>query len=170
MRSFLGCVVILVLVQSAAAAIDIEPSAPSAADLPAMLNITDGINTPAITTFEVDIINFAFSPSTITIQAGDTIHWVWKANMFSTTSVAGSAEFWTSGVHNSGFTYDHTFTKTGTFAYYDQIHGFDNGDGTAGGAAGTITVTAAPEPGGLALAAIAYAGLLGRTRPRKRIA
>ena len=96
-----------------------------------------------LTTVNVDLVNFAFSPSAVTIHVGDTVHWVWKSNFHSTTSVVGSAEQWDSGVHNNGFTFDHTFTQTGTFSYYCVIHGFDNGDGTAGGMSGTVTVQSA---------------------------
>src|SRR5262245_30553205 len=79
-----------------------------------------------------------------TINVGDTIHWVWDEGLHSTTSVAGIAEQWDSGVFSTvGHTFDHTFTNVGTFAYYCTIHGFDNGNGTAGGMSGTITVNAA---------------------------
>jgi plastocyanin len=97
-----------------------------------------------LSTVEVDLINFAFSPSSVTIHVGDTVHWVWKTSDHSTTSVAGSAVSWDSGVHNSGFTFDVTFQKAGTFNYYCKIHGFDNGDGTAGGMAGSVIVEGAP--------------------------
>ena len=93
-----------------------------------------------LTTVEVDLVNFAFAPNAVSIHAGDTIHWVWDSNNHSTTSVAGSADSWDSGVHNTGFTFDHTFNQTGTFNYYCSIHGFDNGNGTAGGMSGTVTV------------------------------
>jgi len=76
-----------------------------------------------------------------TIDVGDTIHWVWDEGFHSTTSVAGIAEQWDSGTTGTvGHTFDHTFTHVGTFAYYCTIHGFDNGNGTAGGMSGTITV------------------------------
>src|SRR5262249_23753817 len=78
------------------------------------------------------------------IHVGDTIHWVLDQGMHSTTSVAHIAESWDSGVSSTvGFTFDHTFTHVGSFAYYCSIHGHDNGNGTAGGMSGTITVTAA---------------------------
>src|SRR5947209_7869055 len=68
-----------------------------------------------LSTVEVDLINFAFSPTNVTINVGDTIHWVWKTNFHSTTSVDGSGVSWDSGVHNSGFTFDLTFNQAGTF-------------------------------------------------------
>jgi plastocyanin len=95
-----------------------------------------------LATVTVHVVNFAFTPDPVTIHVGDTVHWVWDTNDHSTTSVAGSLESWDSGVHNAGFTFDHTFTHAGTFVYYCVIHGSDNGNGTASGMAGTITVQA----------------------------
>jgi plastocyanin len=88
----------------------------------------------------VDVINFAFAPNPVTIHVGDTVDWVWDADDHSTTSVAGSAEQWDSGVHNTGFTFEHTFTHIGTFNYYCSIHGVDNKNGTASGMSGEIIV------------------------------
>ncbi len=97
-------------------------------------------------TVSIDVINFAFNPNPTVINLGDTVDWIWQSNTHSTTSVAGSAESWDSGVHNNGFSFDHTFNTLGTFNYYDKIDGFDNGDGTAGGMSGTIVVQAPPPP------------------------
>ena len=69
-----------------------------------------------LATFTVDIVNFSFNPNTRVDSrrrhgplglAGERPH--------STTSVAGSVEPWDSGVLNTGFTFDHTFTHAGTF-------------------------------------------------------
>jgi trimeric autotransporter adhesin len=43
-----------------------------------------------MSTTEVDVINNSFSPKSVTIQLGDTIHWVWKGSSHSTTSVAAA--------------------------------------------------------------------------------
>src|SRR5262245_10578660 len=104
-----------------------------------------------LATVTVHIFDFDFSANPKgqpivdpTINVGDTIHWVWDEGFHSTTSVAGIAEQWDSGATGTGgHTFDHPFTHAGTFAYYCSIHGFDNGDGTAGGMSGTITVNAA---------------------------
>ena len=74
---------------------------------------------------------------------GDTIRWVWDASFHTTTSVAGIAESWDSGSRNTGAMFEHTFTNAGSFQYYCIPHGQDNGDGTASGMSGTITVNAA---------------------------
>jgi plastocyanin len=88
----------------------------------------------------VDVINTSFAPNPVTIHVGDTVEWVWDSNGLSTTSVAGSPEAWNSGIQNKGFTFEHTFTHVGTFSYYDVSHGFDNGNGSAGGMAGEVIV------------------------------
>jgi len=94
--------------------------------------IVEVLETRAVlATVTVDVINFAFDPTTVTIHVGDTVHWVWDADYHSTTSVAGSAEQWNSGVQNTGFTFDHTFTKIGTFVGYAALFrepGTDNQD------------------------------------------
>ncbi len=99
-----------------------------------------------LATVTVDVINFAFNPTPVTIHTGDTVQWVWQADNHSTTSVAGSLESWDSGVHNTGFTFDHTFTQAGTYVYYCTIHGVDNGNGTASGMSADIVVLPSVTP------------------------
>jgi plastocyanin len=118
----------------------------------------------------VHVFDFDFSTNTAagpivdpTINLNDTIHWVWDSGMHSVTSVAGSTQPLNSGVWmDVGHTYDHTYTQTGTFSYYCTVHGFDNGNGTAGGMAGTITVV--PEPVTCLAMAAGIAGLAARRR------
>jgi plastocyanin len=102
-------------------------------------------------TVTVHVFNFNFSTNPAgqpiveaTINVGDTIHWEFDAGTHSTTSVTGSLESWDSGILSSGHTFDHTFTAAGTYIYYCKIHGSDNGNGTASGMSGMVTVQAAP--------------------------
>src|SRR3954447_7948954 len=84
-----------------------------------------------------------FSPSTVTVHPGDTVHWVFDEGVHSTTAVAGLSESWDSDVRTTpGSTFDHTFTNTGSFAYYCTVHGFDQGGGKAGGMSGAVIVKA----------------------------
>ena len=135
-----------------------------------ILAIAASANSVIVTVFVLDM-DFSTSMSEIidpTIQVGDTIRWDWTSPLHSTTSVTGSAESWNSGLQNPPFTFDHTFTTVGVFHYYCQAHGFDNGNGTAGGMAGTVTVNAVPEPASIvAFVAAGAAGLLSRRRRRK---
>lgn len=59
--------------------------------------------------------------SDTTVHVGDTVHWIWKTDAHSVTTDTG--EWADSGVHNTGFTFDHTFSTAGTFDYYCIIHG-----------------------------------------------
>jgi plastocyanin len=100
-----------------------------------------------LATVTVDVINFAFNPDPVTINVGDTVHWVWQGDNHSVTSVAGSAISFDSGVHNTGFTFDETFNQAGTIVYYCKIHGVDNGNGTAGGMSSKVIVgSSSPNP------------------------
>ncbi len=109
--------------------------------------------TASAATMQVHLFGMSFSlnpsgqpvVSDIVINDGDTVEWVWDQGFHSTTSVVGSAEVWNSTDHVPPFTFQHRFTKLGKFWYYCDIHGFDNGDGTAGGMSGTVTVN--PLPG-----------------------
>jgi hypothetical protein len=76
-----------------------------------------------------------FDPANISINIGDTVHWLWDdADPHSTTS---DAAIWDSGVHTgAGFIFDHTFTSPGAFPYHCSIHGAAGGLGMSG----TVTV------------------------------
>ncbi len=75
------------------------------------------------------------------ISVGDTVRWNFTAPFHSTTSCVGTPEQWDSPiVLETPDTFDHTFTNVGVFHYFCAIHGFDFGNGTAGGMSGTITV------------------------------
>jgi plastocyanin len=115
----------------------------------------------AAATKSVSVTDFQFSPTPVSITVGDTVTWSFNGGFHNVKTVAGAPETFSSPDLFSG-TYSHTFTKAGTYNYYCSFHGSDNGNGTASGMAGRITVTAAPEPVGLAL--LPAAGLLWRRR------
>ncbi len=79
-----------------------------------------------------------FTPRTVTIQAGDTVQWIWAASGHSSTSgTPGNPDgMWDSGVQNSGFVFNQIFSTPGTFAYYCSVHGI------CCGMIGSVTVTA----------------------------
>jgi plastocyanin len=103
------------------------------------------------TTFTVTVGNggFIFTPSSVTIQPGDTVQWTWSATGHSSTSgTPGSPSgFWDSSILNQGATFSHTFNTVGSFPYYCSPHG------ACCGMIGMVTVssptpapTAAPTP------------------------
>ncbi len=82
-----------------------------------------------------------FSPQSVTINVGDTVHWIVDSGTHTTTSATGQVETWDSSFIGQGQPFDHTFTHAGTFNYYCQIHGFENPDGSVGGMSGNVIVT-----------------------------
>lgn len=90
--------------------------------------------TPKPKTVVVDIVDFGFSPASVTIRAGDTIEWDNTGSATHTsTSDSGDPLSWDSGPLNSGQTFSFTFTKSGTYTYHCSFHAFMKG---------TIIVTA----------------------------
>jgi plastocyanin len=72
----------------------------------------------------VDIVNFAFSPANVTINAGQTVQWTWVSDDHSSTSDAGDTTMWDSGIQNTGYVFTNTFPSGGTFPYFCVVHGF----------------------------------------------
>jgi plastocyanin len=81
--------------------------------------------TAPIETLRVDLQGTSFSPKTVTVTKGSTIHWV---NATATTHTitpdnSGQAGAWTSQtVSGSGTAFDHTFDSAGTYDYHCTIH------------------------------------------------
>jgi spore coat protein A len=74
------------------------------------------------------------------ISAGDSIRWIWLQGGHTTTSVAGSSEVWNTVLDQNNTEFTYQFNTPGVYWYYCIPHGDDNGDGTASGMSGTITV------------------------------
>src|SRR5438874_1919357 len=86
-----------------------------------------------------------FSPESVTIHPGDTVHWTWSSSGHSTTSGSPGMPngMWDSGIQSQGHTFDRTFNTAGSFNYYCTPHG------ACCGMTGTVTVTnasASPTP------------------------
>jgi plastocyanin len=79
----------------------------------------------------INIGDDLFSPSKLTINKGQTVHWTNKGQeQHSVNSNPGaekcgpaSAEAFESPTLNPGDTFDHTFDASGTFAYHCEFHG-----------------------------------------------
>ncbi len=60
-----------------------------------------------------------FNPANVTIQAGDTVNWVWASVGFShsvTSGVGGTPDgLFDSGIHKDPFTFSFTFRMPGRF-------------------------------------------------------
>lgn len=79
----------------------------------------------------VSVVEFAFSPATVTIKVGQTVAWTNNGQVaHNVTADDGS---WSSGLLNgatnsggygtgSGGSYGHTFNTAGTFGYHCSVH------------------------------------------------
>lgn len=94
---------------------------------------------------DVEVVDVAFEPSDVTIEAGGTVTWTQTGSLPHTvTADDGSFDSHPdcsggSDCMASGDTFSQTFDEPGTYAYYCRIHGGPGGTGMAG----TVTVTAA---------------------------
>jgi plastocyanin len=86
------------------------------------------------TVANINIVNFAFSPNTVSIKVNDSVTWTWVGSPHSTTSDTG---LWDSGVLETGATFSHKFTSAGSFPFHCNVHPFMTG---------TIGVQAASVP------------------------
>lgn len=128
-------------------AVDAVPQgAPTPAATPAPTPAPTAPPSPAgqTVTVRVGAGGLSFDPASVTIHAGDTVHWVWSSGGHNVVGgSAGSADgsFCSPGgatcaaapLLGSGTTYDHTFTQAGTFPYFCAAH-------FAFGMVGTVTV------------------------------
>jgi LPXTG-motif cell wall-anchored protein len=71
-------------------------------------------------THGVSIADFSFSPSTITINVGDTV--VWTNNGPSAHTTTSNSGAWDSGVLADGASFSHTFNSAASFPYHCDIH------------------------------------------------
>ena len=72
-------------------------------------------------THDVEINNYAFSPSTLTLNIGDTVKWTNKQAIPHIVVSDSGSELNSPQIESEG-TYSHTFNQKGTFAYYCSIH------------------------------------------------
>jgi len=90
-----------------------------------------------------------FVPDTLNILVGDTVRWTWGSDDHSVTSgtpCTADGQFCSpdnttcdAGIlSNTGFVYEHTFTRTGSYSYFCALHCF-------AGMTGVINV-ARPHP------------------------
>ncbi len=74
-----------------------------------------------IQTHQVEISGFAFSPSTLTIQPGDSVTWT-NQDIAPHTIVSDSGSEISSSSLSNGETFSYTFNTIGTFKYHCSIH------------------------------------------------
>ena len=78
----------------------------------------------------VEVSNFVFTPSNLTIEVGDTVRWT---NIIGNHNVVADDNSFTSGPPSTNqWVYDLVFTMVGTNPYYCELHGGSGGSGMAG--------------------------------------
>jgi glucose/arabinose dehydrogenase len=84
--------------------------------------------------------SMSFDPDSVAIKVDDTVQWIWDSanhSVRSGTPLQPTNTF-SSGIHNPPFTFPHTFSTPGSFAYYCEVHG--------SAMTGTVTVEAPQSP------------------------
>jgi plastocyanin len=71
----------------------------------------------------VSIVDFSFNPSSVTIQANDSVVWNWLGPTTHTST--SDTSLWNSGFLSSGNAqFSHTFSASGSFPYHCTLHPF----------------------------------------------
>lgn len=68
----------------------------------------------------VSIVNFAFQPSNVTINVGDSV--TWTNNDQSAHTSTSKTDLWDSGTLQNGNTFTFTFNAPGSYGYLCTIH------------------------------------------------
>jgi plastocyanin len=87
------------------------------------------------------IVGTSFSPSTVTVQAGQPVCWTWSEN--TAHNVHADDDSFTSGAPANQGNFQTTFNTAGTYGFYCQVHG-----STSGGMRGKIVVQGSSGDGG----------------------
>ena len=70
----------------------------------------------------VDMMNYAFSPSSLAISVGDTVTWTNHDSAPHNVVVTDGPEKFSSPLIEQGQSWSHTFTLAGTYSYYCSVH------------------------------------------------
>jgi plastocyanin len=73
-------------------------------------------------TFAVEAVNFAFSPTTIEVNVGDTVVWTNRDSVGHLILADGAEPLFKSTLLLQGQTFRYTFTTPGTYTYICQPH------------------------------------------------
>ena len=100
-------------------------------------------NAFAFNTTQVAIVNFAFSPASVTIRAGDHVNWSNNSGVTHTSTAdgidtccpTGSALWKSPNLSGSGGSFDQVFLAAGTYTYHCSIHNSMKGTVTVKGSA-----------------------------------
>lgn len=80
--------------------------------------------TRATVVTNVNIGDFFFSPTAVTVNVNDSVMWTWVGTISHSTTDNTVAPLWDSGLRGNGAHYTNTFTAAGTFPYFCSLHTF----------------------------------------------
>ncbi len=116
-----------------------------------ILSIMSLVTAAHATEHFVEVTDTAFTPASIEVALGDTVTWVFFGTVAqSSTAAAGQLDDWDSGLLVPFTFWSRDFTTVGTFTYYDQTFGSDDGGGLVSGVSGTVVVSGDSDGDGLA--------------------
>src|SRR4030067_1239046 len=72
------------------------------------------------TVHNVSIIDFSFSPATVTVNIGDTVRWTHNGAFFHTST--SNTLIWDSGTMTNGSIFDFQFNSSGSFPVHCSFH------------------------------------------------
>jgi plastocyanin len=84
-----------------------------------------GLNTPLFAvTHTIQVGNFYFDPSSLNVEVGDIVKWVWVEGSHTTTStsVPAGAASWDQPINSGNQSYSYTVTTAGTYNYHCTPH------------------------------------------------
>jgi plastocyanin len=79
----------------------------------------------AATVQNVPVSNFVFTPATVSVPQGSTVHWTFSGVTHTSTSRLPLG-YWDSGNKAAGSSFDRVFSAAGTFPYKCSIHFLTN--------------------------------------------
>lgn len=82
-------------------------------------------NTTTATNNTVNIVNFTFTPETLTVKVGTTV--TWTNNDSTTHRPVSDTGVFDSGDLPPGAAFSFTFNNTGTYSYHCSIHPYMTG-------------------------------------------
>ncbi|MBK9729954.1 MAG: T9SS type A sorting domain-containing protein [Chitinophagaceae bacterium] len=90
----------------------------------ALVFVVTGIFSSQATKHIVTVANFVFTPSSMTINAGDTVVWTWSSGSHTTTSttIPAGAAAWSNAIDAAHLSFSYVPTVLGTYNYKCNIH------------------------------------------------
>lgn len=90
----------------------------------AILLFTSSINLSMATKHIITVQNFTFSPTSLSVNLGDTIRWTWVSGTHTTTSttIPVGAVAWDKPIDATHLSYEYVPALTGTYNYMCTIH------------------------------------------------